>query len=102
MTTLRRSKLFDQVVISSWWVILFFMFSYFFYDQAAHRRNREERRLRSKLEELIAQKEIETTKLEELELKLASREDKAWIEMVLLRKLGLVPEGQTKIHFLEE
>jgi hypothetical protein len=36
---------------------------------------------------------------EELELRLASQNDPAWIEMVLMQKVGVVPEGFLKVHF---
>lgn len=36
---------------------------------------------------------------EELALALASQDDPAWIEMVLMRDLGVVPEGFLKVHF---
>lgn len=36
---------------------------------------------------------------EELSLQIASQSDPAWIEMVLLREVGVVPEGFLKVHF---
>ena len=36
---------------------------------------------------------------EYLELKIASQDDPAWIEMVLMRDLGVVPEGYLKVQF---
>jgi len=38
----------------------------------------------------------------DLLLQVSSQQDPAWIEMVLMRELGLVPEGQKKIHFQHE
>jgi len=35
----------------------------------------------------------------ELLEEIASQEDPAWIERVLIRRLGVVPEGQTKVVF---
>ncbi len=52
---------------------------------------------------LLGEMEKEKTQLlserEELQLKLASQSDPAWIEMVLMRDLGVVPEGWLKVHF---
>jgi hypothetical protein len=42
-------------------------------------------------------KAVETR--EDLELRIASQNDPAWIEMVLVRDLGVVPEGFLKVHF---
>jgi hypothetical protein len=36
---------------------------------------------------------------EELSSQLASQSDPAWIELVLLREVGVVPEGFLKVHF---
>lgn len=36
---------------------------------------------------------------EHLQLKIASFDDPAWIEMILMRDLGVVPEGYLKVHF---
>lgn len=36
---------------------------------------------------------------EELKLKILSQSDPAWIEMILMRELGVVPEGWLKVHF---
>lgn len=39
---------------------------------------------------------------EDLVLQLNSREDDAWIEMVLKKRLGVVPEGQMKVYFKKD
>lgn len=41
----------------------------------------------------------ELEKRQQLELCIASQNDPAWIEMVLMRDLGVVPEGFLKVHF---
>lgn len=50
---------------------------------------------------LEMEKEIQDLSLEKeyLQLKLASQNDPAWIEMILMRDLGVVPEGYIKVHF---
>jgi hypothetical protein len=35
----------------------------------------------------------------DLEDRIASQNDPGWIEMVLIRELGVVPEGFLKVHF---
>lgn len=37
--------------------------------------------------------------MEDLALQIRSQQDPAWVEMVLLRELGVVPEGWLKVHF---
>ena len=36
---------------------------------------------------------------EDLQMRIASQNDPAWIEMVLMREIGVVPEGWIKVHF---
>lgn len=37
----------------------------------------------------------------DLEMQITSQSDRAWIELLLMKKLGLVPEGYQKITFYE-
>jgi len=96
-----RSRLFEQIILKSWWTILFFLLCYFAYDQAVHRKTREENKLREKLHFLGLEKERALAKQEDLKLQIASQEDEGFIELTLMRRLGLVPEGQTKVHFIQ-
>lgn len=93
------SSLFDEVILKSWWAILFFLLCFFVYDQAVKRREREEELLSQKLHQLVLSKKTALEKQEELRIELDSQSDESWIELILMQKLGLVPEGQTKIHF---
>jgi hypothetical protein len=93
------SRLFDEIVLKSWWVILFFLLAFFLFDQAMQKRSAEEKKLAEKLTRLQEEAKSSLLEREELKLELASQEDPAWIELVLIEKLGLVPEGQTKIYF---
>ncbi len=55
--------------------------------------------LNARLAEMQREK-LQAQKLQEdLMLQIASKEDPAWIEMVLIRELGVVPEGFLKVHF---
>lgn len=49
----------------------------------------------------LLQKEKDRLLLEQNDLRLQvnSQSDPAWVELTLMRKLGLVPEGQTKVFF---
>ncbi len=48
--------------------------------------------LKLELKNVVAEKEYLTRQIN-------SQSDPAWIEMVLKKELGLVPEGQVKIYF---
>ena len=52
-----------------------------------------------RLEEMEKEKLLACAEKEELRLKIASQSDPAWIEMILMRDLGVVPEGWLKVHF---
>jgi len=94
-----RKRLFREFFVRSWWVWLFALLCYGVYDYATRRQDRRQERL----EEQINAKEEALTKLltehDDLERRLQSQSDPAWIEIVLMEQLGVVPEGQTKIYF---
>ncbi len=96
-----RKRFFEQLFVRSWWVWLFALLCYGVYDYSTRRQDRRQQRL----EEQIATREETVTQLEiehdDLERRLQSQSDPAWIEMVLMEQLGVVPEGQTKIYFEE-
>lgn len=94
-----HSRLFVEFILKSWWTILVFLFSYFAFDQAMKRKESESQQLQKKLNFLIAEKERAEKEQEMLKLEIANQNDPAWIEMTLMRCLGLVPEGTTKVHF---
>lgn len=96
------SRLFIEVVIKSWWVIVFFLICFFIYDRSWQELNMEKIDLHSTLLELIEEKKQAVELQEELKLKIYSQKDPAWIEMTLLKGLGLVPEGQTKVYFQKQ
>ncbi len=97
-----RSRLFEEVILKSWWTILFFLICCFAYDQAYRHKLREETRLQERLHALKRETARAKEKQEDLKLQIASQEDEAFIEMILMRRLGLVPEGQTKVHFIKK
>jgi hypothetical protein len=97
----KRSRLFEELILKSWWTILFFLLCYFVYDQGMRRRHAEEDALIKKASDFVVEKERALKHQEDLKLQLMSQDDSAWIEMVLMKNLGLVPEGQRKVCFKE-
>jgi len=95
------SRLFDEIILKSWWVIIFFLICFFIYDQGMQRKNLEQRKLYDKLLKVQNETAKAIEDQEDLKLELQSHNDPAWIELVLMRKLGLVPEGQIKVYFKE-
>ncbi len=95
-----RSRLFEEIVLKSWWVILFLFLATFAYEQASFSKAQEKKNLLEELRTLELAKKVAENRQDELQVQIESREDSRWIEMVLMRGLGLVPEGAIKIHFI--
>ena len=55
--------------------------------------------LNFRLSEMEKERQLALQEKEELTLTLASQGDPSWIELILLRELGVVPEGFLKVHF---
>lgn len=69
------------------------------YEQMVKKRDQDYEKLFQHLVELQTEK-IQAIKIqEELNLQMNSESDPAWIELVLIRELGLAPEEYKKIFF---
>ena len=81
------------------WIIALAIFCFGMYEQAARYVDRE----MNQLKEQIGQAKLDTQKLlhiqEGLKKEIQSQNDPAWVELVLIRCLGLVPEGGIKVYF---
>lgn len=69
------------------------------YEPNYTRLKNDESLLLQKLYELTEEKELALTLQKDLQQRINSQSDHDWIEMTLMRKLGLVAEGQTKVFF---
>lgn len=58
--------------------------------------------LKKRLSNLHTEKSIALEEKEDLLLQIGSQSDPAWIQMTLMKGLGLVPEGQQKVYFKED
>ncbi len=82
-----------------WWTATFCLSVGVIYGQGIRTRNEG---LLGVTHRLAAMEREYATCLEQnemLSLRLASQSDPAWIELVLLRQMGVVPEGFLKVHF---
>lgn len=68
-------------------------------ERSLHSVRLEKRALKTKLTELERAKDVEQEQQNALALQLKSQSDPAWVEMVLIRELGLLPEGQRLVLF---
>ncbi len=81
------------------WVSIFCLITGFAYFQSMKEKRAAIRELSFRLEEMGKEKCLALQDKEELHLRIASQDDPAWIEMVLMHGLGVVPEGWLKVHF---
>jgi len=98
---IQPSSFFNQFILRSWWVILFFLLCFFIFDQASSHQVKQKSLLTQKLITIQQEKEFALASQADLTLQIASQNDPEYIEMVLMRKLGLTLEGQTKVLFID-
>lgn len=94
-------KIFDLVVLQSWWVYLFAAVAYLLFTHGMQKKKVAVQEITQRLESLSREKKAALEENEELLLQINSQQDPAYIQMVLMKRLGLVPEGQIKVHFQE-
>lgn len=95
----RKETLRKRSYLQSGWPFLFAFLCISFYCHAASRREAAVLELSSRLDQMKREKKAICEMKEDLELRLRSQDDSQWIEMILMRELGVVPEGWVKVHF---
>ncbi len=86
----------------SWgWVFCLLGGSFFSYAHASKKKMESYMDLSDRLTELTKLKEEALSLAEELELEIQSQSDPKWIELTLMKGLGLVPQGTKKVLFHE-
>lgn len=83
----------------TWWVVAFCAITGIVHFHFLKEKQNAIHVLNSRLEEMESEKWAALQKREEFQLRIASQNDPAWIEMILMRDLGVVPEGFLKVHF---
>lgn len=94
---LNRGK--KNIITQSWWVILFISMCSIVYSHASHKKNEVIATLDDHLDALTDEKISLLQEKEDLLLQINSQSDPAWIQLTLMKGLGLVPEGQLKVYF---
>ncbi len=82
-----------------WWIGGFCLFCTTWYCHAASRRDAALEEVSFRLQEMEKEKLLASQEQEDLQLRLQSESDPAWVEMILMKELGVVPEGWVKVHF---
>ena len=81
------------------WVMAFCLVTCFIYAQSMKKKKAAFAEFTFRLGEMEKERKLACLEKEHLQLKIASQDDPAWIEMILMRDLGVVPEGYLKVHF---
>lgn len=92
---------FENAFLQSWWVILFCILTYMLYEQGLKQVDADYAKLHEQWLDLKMQKEKALSINQSLHLQINSQSDPAWVELTLMKGLGVVPEGQTKILFIK-
>jgi hypothetical protein len=85
-----------------WWTMLFVAICWGVYAKGMQKKKEIFFQLDSKIKHLEVERLAALQKREDLKLQIESQSDPAWIEMLLMKKLGVVPEGQVKVYFERE
>lgn len=88
-------------IAKNWWVVVFISFCGIVYYNSVCKKNVVLASLDRHLEALSEEKALALEEKEDLLLQINSQSDPAWIQLTLMKGLGLVPEGQLKVYFSE-
>lgn len=86
----------------SWWVLAFCLAAFSTYLAAVKGQNKQIFEYQSKLGFLKEENQKIALENEDLQLRINSQSDPAWIELILMKELGVVPEGKLKVHFTHQ
>lgn len=91
--------MFEAIFIRSWWVIAFVLGCAILFERGMAKREVSYKQMEEILASLQTEKEEVLQERKMLKLQINSQSDPAWIELTLMKGLGLCPEGQTKVFF---
>ena len=97
ISTLRKNAFFQYG-----WVLLCMLCCCFMYLRAKKKKKQVLEVLKCQLYALQSEKQFLLEEKEDLQLQINSQKDPAWIELTLMKGLGLVPEGQLKVYFTKD
>ena len=75
---------------------------YLFYEQGLKKQKRDFAKLHERFLELEQEKVEAQALRHDLMIQINSQSDPAWVELTLMKGLGLVPEGQIKVLFIKK
>ncbi len=100
MTTQYFTLLKEQL-FSLWWVFFFALLCFICYEQGIKIRNEQYHAFSKQLQELKNETQRALALQTELSAQIQGQNDNEWIELLLMKELGVVPEGYKKIYFIK-
>ena len=97
-----KIKYIKHAIIRSWWVIALMLIGSIIYERAIQKREWQLLQLQEQLTSLRIEKQNALHKQQTLQQQINSQNDPAWIELALMKGLGLSPEDQQKVYFFQE
>lgn len=91
----------EVLFFSTWWIIAIFVLSFCLFERGSSSVNHDLTQLNKHIEELKQEGAAAREIYSRLHERLASFEDPAWIELLLIKNLGLVPKGYHKYILIE-
>lgn len=88
-----------HAIVESWWVAVLAILCLGLYEQGAKVLEKEITLFQHQANDLQQKIILARDLQKELKLQVTSQSDPAWIELVLIKNLGLVPEGCKKIYY---
>jgi hypothetical protein len=82
-----------------WWVGVFCALALVTYSHVMKSRTAALAELQFRASEMQKEYLYAVVENDDLSMQIASQTDPAWVELVLLREMGVVPEGYLKVHF---
>lgn len=92
----------EETFASFWWVILFIIACYLGFEHGLIKKDDDFTRLQAQYRALQKQKAALVDRHDSLVRQINSQSDPAWVELTLMKGLGLVPEGQIKVLFTDD
>lgn len=88
-----------ELLKRNWWMITFLCLVALFFWQNSRKTYFIAADLQDRLANILEEKRLVMVERDDLLLQIQSQCDPEWVELVLMRRLGLIPEGQTKVYF---
>jgi hypothetical protein len=82
-----------------WWVVSFCLITASVFLHFVREKKNQIVELSTRLDLMQRDRASALEERESLRLQIHSQNDPSWIEMILMRDLGVVPEGWIKVHF---